>query len=247
MNHQLKTTIMTTLSKITIALILSLLLSSCAFDLGNGKKGNGSITEENREIVSEFDQISASEGLDVFVTQADEFSIRVEADENVIDLIATDIKGGTLKIHAKENIGQATKNIFVSLPTITGLSSSSSADLNTKNQIKTNIINISASSGGDLIASILANSIAATSSSGADIKLTGTTNDLAVDASSGSNIDAKNLKTKNCEAEASSGADIKVDVSELLIADASSGGDISYSGTDNVKKNKSSSGSVKKR
>lgn len=238
---------MTTLSKITIALILSLLVASCAFDIGSGKKGNGTIIEENREIVSEFDQIAAAEGLDVFVTQADEFSIRVEADENVMDLIATDIKDGTLKIHAKENIGKATKNIFVSLPTITGLSSSSGADLNTKNQIKTDLIELTASTGGDLNAAILANSIVANSSSGADINLSGSTNNLDADASSGSNIDAKNLNSKNCEADASSGAGIEVVVSESLIADASSGADILYSGTDNVKKNKSSSGSVKKR
>ncbi len=226
---------MTTLSKITIALVVSLLLSSCAFNIGEGKKGNGTVAEENREIISEFNKISASEGLDVFVSQADEYSIRVEADENIIDLIATDIKDGKLKIHVKENIGRATKSIYVSLPTITSLSSSSGADLNTENQIKADNLKLNASSGADLVVSVVANSISADSSSGADIKLSGTTNELNADASSGADIDARNLKTKICVADASSGSDISVDVSESLIAEASSGGDISYSGVANVK------------
>ena len=47
-------------------------------------------------------------------------------------------------------------------------------------------------------------------------------------------------------AEASSGADISVNVSESLIADASSGADISYTGEATVQKKKSVSGSVHK-
>ena len=83
---------MTTLARITIALIMALFLSSCGLDInfgdfGSGKKGNGIVTNENREITDEFTMVSASEGLDVYVTNGDEFEITVEADENIIDLI----------------------------------------------------------------------------------------------------------------------------------------------------------------
>ncbi len=49
-----KKTIMTTLARITIALILSI-PTSCGFDInfgdfGSGKKGNGNVTSETREI-----------------------------------------------------------------------------------------------------------------------------------------------------------------------------------------------------
>ena len=104
---------MTTLARITIALILALFLSSCAFDLnfGEGKKGNGTIVEDSRAISEAFTVVSASEGLDVYVTQANEFKIIVEADENILNLIGTDIKNGKLTIHAIENIGRATKKM----------------------------------------------------------------------------------------------------------------------------------------
>lgn len=240
---------MTTLSRITFTLLLGLLITSCNFDinLGEGKKGNGVIANDTRAITENFDRVSASEGLDVFITQADEFDISIEADENIIDLIQTDIKNGRLKIHAKENIGRATKKIFVSMPVIAGLSSSSGADLETKSIIKADDIKLDASSGSDLVVSLTASSVDASSSSGADIKISGETEDLIADASSGADIDARNLKTKNCDADASSGAGIRVDVSEKLVADASSGGDITYSGNAEVTKNKSVSGSVRKR
>jgi len=239
---------MTTLARITIAFILALFLSSCAFDInfGDGKKGNGVIAEDRREVTEEFTVVSASEGLDVYVTQAKDFEITVEADDNIIDLIGTDIRNGKLKIHAIENIGRATKKVYVSLPDITGLESSSGADLIGKTIIESDKISLNASSGSDLQVEISADEVDANTSSGADIKVSGEANMLYANASSGSDIKARDFKVQTCHADASSGADISVNVSESLIADASSGADISYTGEATVQMKKSVSGSVHK-
>ncbi len=239
---------MTTLARITIAFIMALFLSSCAFDInfGDGKKGNGVIAEDRREVTEEFTVVSASEGLDVYVTQAKDFEITVEADENIIDLIGTDIRDGKLKIHAIENIGRATKKVYVSLPDITGLESSSGADLIGKTVIESDKISLNASSGSDLQVEISADEVDANTSSGADIKVSGEANMLYANASSGSDIKARDFKVQTCHADASSGADISVNVSESLTADASSGADISYSGEATVQMKKSVSGSVHK-
>ena len=69
---------------------------------------------------------------------------------------------------------------------------------------------------------------------------------LYADASSGSDLKAKDFLVKRCVADASSGADITVNVSESLTADASSGADISYTGEASVQTKKSVSGSVHK-
>ncbi len=239
---------MTTLARVTIAFILALFLSSCAFDInfGDGEKGNGVIAEDRREITEEFTVVSASEGLDVYVTQAKDFKITVEADENIIDLIGTDIRDGKLKIHAIENIGRATKKVYVSLPDISGLESSSGADLIGKSVIESDKISLNASSGSDLQVEISADEVDVSTSSGADIKISGEANLLHANASSGSDIKARDFKVQTCRADASSGADISVNVSESLIADASSGADISYTGEATVQKKKSVSGSVHK-
>jgi hypothetical protein len=242
-----KTTIMTTLVRIAIGLVLALFASSCInMNFGDGKRGNGVVAEETRKVTEKFTEISAAEGLDVFVTQGDEFKILVEADENVIELIATDIREGKLRVHAIENIGRATKNIYVSLPEITVLESSSGADLIGQNEIKAEKLDLEASSGSDLEVEVVASEIEADASSGADIKISGQTDVLYADASSGADIKARGLLAKRCNADASSGSDISVNVSESLTADASSGADISYSGDPEVSKKKSVSGSVRK-
>ena len=239
---------MTTLAKITIGLLIALLAASCGLDIsiGEGKKGNGVVQEDRREITGEFTVVSASEGLDVTVTQADDYEIVVEADENVIDLIGTDIRDGKLKIHAIKNIGRATKKVHVSLPVITGLESSSGADLVTKGKVQADRITLDASSGSELRLDLMADDVQADTSSGADIRITGEANIFHADASSGSGIRARDFSVKNCIAEASSGADIDLFVSESLTADASSGGNISYAGEPRLQERKSLSGSVHK-
>lgn len=239
---------MTTLARIAIAVLMALFLSSCAFDInfGSGKRGNGEVAKEEREVYEEFTEISASEGLDVYVTQGDDYAIEVEADENIIDLIGTDIKNGKLKIHAIENIGRATKRIHVSLPSVTSLRASSGADLVTQNVIRANNISLDASSGAGMKIALVAEEVDADSSSGAGIRLEGEAVVFYADASSGSDIRAKDFAVRTCHADASSGADISVNVSERLIADASSGADISYAGNPDVQKNKSYSGSVRR-
>ena len=240
---------MTTLVRIAITLALSVFLSSCGMDIkigefGSGVKGNGIVTQDIRPVNEDFTEISASEGLEVIVTQAAVFEIKVEADENIIDLIGTDVNNNVLKIHAIENIGNATKTVYVSLPNISELKSSSGANVTATNTIKSDKLTIDSSSGSLVNVNIVTDELTVDASSGANLKILGEATNATIDASSGSNVSGKELTSKTCNAEASSGANVAIYVSETLHADASSGGNISYSGKAKVNSNKSVSGSV---
>ena len=240
---------MTTLVRIALAALFALILSSCNFDINlgdftTGKEGNGKVAKETRKITEDFTEVSAAEGLMVYVTQADDFKIDVEADENIIDLIATDIKDGKLRVHARENIGRATKKIYVSLPKITALKSSSGAHLKGEHIINGDTFEVDGSSGALIQLELVADNIEIDASSGANLTISGDVNRAQVEVSSGGNIDATALNTKTCDAEASSGGNLKIQVSEALTADASSGGNIGYSGDPKLQEKKSVSGSV---
>ncbi|NER14109.1 DUF2807 domain-containing protein [Leptobacterium flavescens] len=240
---------MTTLSKIIITVLISLLFVSCQFDinLGEGKRGNGNVVTEKRAADEDFTVVKATEGLDVYVTQDNKTSITVEADENVIELIRTDIRNGVLHIHTEERIGRAkSKKVHVSLPDIAALRSTSGADLYGTDVIKADKIELSSNSGADLKVEVEATEVECDTSSGADIVVSGTADLLIADASSGSDIRAGKLVVSKCIADASSGADIKVNATDELTANASSGGDVRYSGDPVVKKRRSSAGGVYK-
>lgn len=239
---------MNIIRKSTLLCLALVIISSCGFDIGfgSGQKGNGEIVNETRDVTEDFTAIAASEGLEVYVKQGEDYYIEVEADENIIELIGTDIRNGRLKIHAIENIGQATKKVYVTLPEITVLKSSSGANLRTEGMFKADRLEIDSSSGSILAAEFTANALELEASSGANLSISGSSDTANIDVSSGGNINAKELQVKVCHAEASSGGNIKIHVLESLTADAGSGGNISYSGEPDVQKKKSVSGSVSK-
>lgn len=223
---------MSTLVKILAALILSIALTSCQFDfIGSGERGNGNVVSADRNVEGSFNSVDASEGLDVIVAQGDVARVSVEADENLHELILTEVKGNTLKVHCKKAVGRATaKKIFVTMPDIKRLESSSGADLWTTGVIRGEAVSLSASSGADLQAEVEVTNLELNTSSGADIEVSGSANSVMADASSGSDINAGALKAVEARAEASSGADVTVNSTDKIEIHTSSGGDVHYRG-----------------
>lgn len=240
---------MTTLTKIIVTTLLSVLLMSCNFDMNFGVKGDGNVTSTDRELNSSFNAIEVSRGLDVFLTQGDSESIRVQADENLQSIIITEIENGVLNIYAKENISSAaSKKVIVNFKNLDEISASSGSDVVSKSIITTDKLEINTSSGSDVELEVNVESLICESSSGSDIKLSGTTNTFRAEASSGSDIKAAKLEALTTQAEANSGADITVNTSKELTARANSGGDIKYYGNpEKVQKSDGPSGSITKR
>jgi hypothetical protein len=241
---------MTTLSKIVTATVLSLLLVSC-IDMNSitGVTGNGNVQIENRSSNESFNKISASQGLDVYLTQGNEESITVEADENLLDIIKTEITGDELRIYAKNNIGYAaSKKITVTFKDIRSIESTSGSDIRSTNTIKVDNLELNTSSGSDMSLSVETNQLDCHSSSGSDLRLSGSTEKLFAKASSGSDIKAGDLISQSSQVKATSGSDITVNTSKELTASANSGGDVKYYGNPAiVNKNGGPSGSITKR
>ncbi|MBX2828856.1 MAG: DUF2807 domain-containing protein [Flavobacteriaceae bacterium] len=227
------------------------LASACNFDINFGQtNGNGNVEVEERPVDSDFTEVKGSAGLDVYLTQGDELKIVVEADENLLELIETEVVNGELRVGvvSGQNIGRAkAKKVHVTYTTLTSVSASSGSDVIGNSVIKNEKLQLRSSSGADLEVEILAKEVYADVSSGADLKVSGRATSLTAEASSGSDLKAKDLEVKTCDARASSGADIVVNVRDAINGRASSGGDIRYYGNPTaVSVKDGASGSVRK-
>lgn len=233
----------------TLLLLISFVFSSCGLDMFNRVEGNRNVISKNRKINGDFTKISVSNGLNVHISQGNEFSISVEADENLHDIIKTDVENGRLKIYTKKSIWRYKKaKIHVVVKDIEEIKSASGSNVYSDEILKVNDIKISTSSGADMKIQLEAITVRASSSSGSDLKISGETESFFGNSSSGSNLNAYNLKSKNADVNTSSGADLKVYVTESLSAKASSGGDIKYKGNPkNVSKVSTSGGDVTSR
>ena len=234
---------MKTLCKLLIFSLILFLTSSCFFD---GIKGNRQVITEQRNISSDFIAIDASQGIDVYLTTGDRTALRVEADENLHDIIITEVKDGTLHIYSDKNIWSAkSRKVFVTAQSINEIHADSGAEIRSENTIKAEDLRVSATSGSDLRLDLNVTNLNCKTSSGADARLRGKAVNFTASSTSGSDIKAQDLQAEICKVKVTSGADAYVNVSERLEANATSGGDIKYIGNPkSISENASASGSI---
>lgn len=140
-------------------------------------------------------------------------------------------------------------NIFISKADTQECEIEVSSAASVSGTLKATDCEIDATSAAKATLQLLANECEADASSAAKITLSGEVGKLSTEASSAANINAADVKVLlSGEADASSGADIKIQAGRSLSADASSGGTVHYKSDNdlNIHINKSSGGSVRK-
>jgi Putative auto-transporter adhesin, head GIN domain len=229
-------------------LLIMALSSTILFSCNPSLRGSGKIISQKRN-VGNFKGLSAATSIDVDVIIGSNYEVTVEADDNVIDYVKTEVVGGTLKVRYAENtsLRNATVTVHVTVPTLEKLSASSSANI-TVDGVLTNTqkIEFDASSSADIRATVDAPQIDADANSSARISLKGKTQNFKAEVSSSADIDAESLLSENTTAAASSSGTAHVHASVKLDGKANSSGTIKYRGGATVTKSESSSGSVEK-
>jgi hypothetical protein len=210
--------------------------------------GDGNVVTKDRKVNS-FTGLSVSTGIDVFLKQGKDGAVSVEADENLHEYILTEVKGGVLHVYTDVNIRQAErKKVFVTMVDVKSIRTSSAGDVIGGTPVKSDFIELSASSAGNIKLEVYAKEIRADISSSGDITLSGETDILKADLSSAGDLKAFNLVAKEANVSVSSAGGADIHVIEKLTARASSAGDINYSGNPPyVDANSSSAGGIRKR
>jgi hypothetical protein len=221
-----------------IAIIAGLALAKTfAFSLGlnlpsinlfSKIKGSGNIKTEKRE-VSDFSNVKAGGAITVEITAQKEFAVEVEADDNLLEYVKTEVKGDTLKIYSEGRI--STRNpirVRIAMPNIESF-------------------DVSGASSGSLT-NVKNESLTIDASGASKIKVEGEAKVLNVDLSGASRLDAENLKAENVTVDASGASSATVVAINEINAEASGASNIRYIGEPkNVRKNPSGASSIKQK
>lgn len=198
-----------------------------------------------------FNAIKVSAGIDLYLSMGNEERVRVEADEDIIDDVITEMRQGTLNITMENknwlnifNWGKSNRpvKVYVTVKELKSIEASSGTDVKTEDRLRGDKLRIKASSGSDVNLDVVYNTISLNASSGSDAKIRGRAKIFRVSCSSGSDINARNLESAICHVAVSSGSDATVTVTDELFAEASSGGDVRYYGNPPVREIDTSSG-----
>ncbi len=192
--------------------------------------GNNHVVKKDRN-AGRFTGIRVSSGIDVYLKQTGSESITVEADENLHEYILTEIRDGVLHVYSDANIREAEmKRVYVTMKDIRSLKTSSAGDLIGESPVTAGVLELSASSAGDIKLELKAETVNIDISSSGDMTLSGEADIMDASLSSAGDLNAYGLTVREAEISVSSAGDADITVTEKLKARASSAGDINYRG-----------------
>jgi hypothetical protein len=223
---------------------ICLLFCSC-----NYETGSGNIITEKRSVAS-FSGISVGGSFEVEVKSGASQSVEVEADDNVIKYIETNVSGDVLKIRLSgmHGLSNVHLKVLITTPGLESIKASASADVKVLDVLKGDgKISFEATSSAEIEAEVEVPEVSANATCSATLTLSGKTKNYKAKVNSSADIKSFELLSENTEAEASSSGTAEVHASVHLKAHASSSGSVDYRGGASVEKSESSSGSVEKK
>ncbi len=222
---------------LNLAMILGFVLmlqSGCTYGF-TGIKGDGNVVKQERQLES-FNAIDVGGAFKVFLTQGDkEFAI-VEADENLLDVISTEVRGQTLVIKTTEDIRDSEAlNIYLTFKDLDKMDISGACHLTSENKLKLGDIELDCSGASDVDLKMEVQDLELDFSGASNIDLYGSAETVELDLSGASDLDAYDLEAEIYHADISGASHAKIFVNQELSADVSGAASLKYKGDPNIK------------
>lgn len=239
------------ISMLSIILVLSLSSLACSVTINRGESnqvtGSGNVIQEERQLSGVTSVRVANQG-DLQIELGDQEKLVIEAEDNLMDYIQSDVRGGTLTLDTQNLVNLNNMKpirYLLTVKSLDGAGISSSGSISAP-VLQSDSFSIESSSSGDIyLEGLTAGSLSARLSSSGDVTIgSGMVGKQTVRISSSGNYDAQSMQSQEAEIQISSSGNASVAVSEALNGRISSSGNVYYWGEPQVNVSTSSSGEV---
>lgn len=237
---------------------------------------NGKTVEKSGKIITEERKVKNFTGVELAccgvltLSQGNEESLVIEAPEDIMDMIETEVRGGTLVIDIKRRQlftlfkREHSVKFTLVMKEIEEAGVSGSGKIKAKNihskdldlningsgefivdGLKAEKLDVALSGSGEFdIADFNGKDIKVTISGSGDAEISGKVEEQVIKISGSGEYEAPHLVSKSADIRMSGSGDLKVNVSERLEVNMSGSGDVVYYGHPMVRSNISGSGSI---
>ena len=240
------------IQKVIKIVMLAVIIGTIAFSVISCKwtvglvRGSGDTEKVEREVHG-FDEVYLTGVGNLIIDQGDEESLLIEADDNIIPLIETDVSGDRLTIGFKRGynfIPNVKIKFHLTVIELDKISISGAGDIDC-DDFNTDRLEFEISGAGDINFNIDADRVETKSSGAGDITLKGIVDSQEVNMSGAGRYNARELKSKECRIQISGAGSATVNVSESLDVNISGVGNVYYIGDPDIDKSISGLGRVK--
>jgi hypothetical protein len=211
------------------------------------ERGSGNVIKQDRTIGA-FKAIRVSGAFDILLTQGTAQALTIEADDNLMPIIRTEVKGDELIIETTKPIQNPhSLKIYLTVVELKKIDISGAVDLKTSNKLIMEELSIDGSGASDSKMEIETKKLDLDCSGGSKFKFSGSATNVTMDVSGAVDIYAYDLQTETFHLDISGAGNAQVSVSKELDADISGAGSVHYKGNPaKLIENVSGAGSIKK-
>lgn len=215
--------------------------------MGKRVVGNGNLESETRNI-SRATKIKVLGSMEV-ILDSGATAVRVEADENLLPYIITDVDNNWLELRMKNNISYNTKNtmrVYITTPTITHLKLSGSGNVSSEKKFwSKQPIHFDIAGSGDIDINVNTPKVDADIAGSGNLNITGETRDVDVSIAGSGNYKGIDLKAENANIKIAGSGDAMVFADVKMNARIMGSGNVKYRGNATIDQKILGSGVVK--
>ncbi|MCX2740536.1 head GIN domain-containing protein [Pontibacter anaerobius] len=214
--------------------IVAFMLLNVSAAMAQGLRGNGKVATQDRD-VSGIKGIDVSGGFVVELTQGSNESVRLEAEENLLNNIKTEVRNGILHIYNDRGIS-STKGMkaYVTLKGLESINISGGVKIIGNSSFKSPALKMDMSGGSNVKLTVDTKEIKADLSGASKVELLGKADVLNMDMSGASKVDASELEAREVKIQASGASNVKVFAKEALDINASGASSVYYKGSPSI-------------
>ncbi|MFI5217873.1 MAG: head GIN domain-containing protein [Bacteroidia bacterium] len=207
-------------------------------------EGKGPMKSEQRN-PGEFSEISLDIPADLKVIKGDDFSVNIEAEENLLEKIKTKIRSHALNIDSERCLdpGQRIK-ITVALPELEELEVNGSGNITMPDTFQVKDIKLEIKGSGDINAKLVAAKIKSSIMGSGNIILQGSANEHETSIMGSGDVKAGQLPCNSSEIDVNGSGDVHVYVIQNLDVQINGSGSVHYKGKPSVSTHINGSGKV---
>ncbi len=234
---------------LSLIIVGSLLLSACQIPFINVVRGSGTVITESRD-VSGFDEVRLDGAGSLVITQGESESLAIEAEDNILPELTSDVRGDTLILGYQETFWKksvlSTREIRYIL-TVTDLHKvtfNGAAGLD-MDHLETSSLVLEINGAGQIkIDNLTADSVSVTIDGTGNVELSGEVATQTININGAGNVRVGDLRTATTSIEVNGLGNATLWATESLDVTINGGGNLDYYGSPSVTQDINGAGSV---
>lgn len=235
--------------RLALAFFGLIVISSCTYMGGKRVTGDGNMSSETRN-VGNFRGVEVTGSMEVIVSQGPAATVRVDADQNLLSYIETNLDGEVLEIHPRKGYNlrpRAGIKIYVTAPQYQSLEVTGSGAIRSGSKITHgDKMRMQVVGSGDIVVDADAPNIASEISGSGSITVSGNARTYGSEINGSGEVHGFNLLSEATEVEINGSGNAEVFASKQLNISISGSGDVQYKGNPTVNQSISGSGNIRK-